>query len=251
MNDELLPPNPSVDGWYWATVSICGSMTPIEWRRHLWMTPIGALSPETAWRTGYRLVIPHPIPTPEQLDALHALERLLDNAQSLAPDGRVLSSVLLCDLRAALGQAMTDVTRTATLDVGLWPKTAASAWHVVVRQDAHARPVSFPEVWCWDGDRKQWRYKRLNYRNPVEAWRSGWRIIVAIPGPDHLWSLAYTAEVWAKAQESGDSVPGKWITDAKSFAALISAEAMIQNTLDCSRILEEIRERLRDQGAEP
>lgn len=78
MVDELLPPDPSVDGWYWLT-RIAGIHEAWRWlpSQRSWYSKNVAgsviLYAGTMARDGYRLASPHPIPGPEELDALHAL----------------------------------------------------------------------------------------------------------------------------------------------------------------------------------
>jgi len=71
----LLPPDPSVSGWYWLKQdgglpsfalwksgdNVWTSVRNIDW------------SPEALAREGYTLATPHRIPTAEQMDAVHAL----------------------------------------------------------------------------------------------------------------------------------------------------------------------------------
>ena len=81
MTDELLPPDPSRDGWYWVKQD---RVRPDAWewssRDQKWAVGPWVITPEEAARHAI-LASPHPILMPEQLDALHALpDALRDRA---------------------------------------------------------------------------------------------------------------------------------------------------------------------------
>ena len=72
MPDELLPPDPSKDGWYWWLRAPNGLVVPAQWRGYGWKVfgqPV-AYGAQFMADQGYTLASPHPIPGPEQLDAL-------------------------------------------------------------------------------------------------------------------------------------------------------------------------------------
>jgi hypothetical protein len=73
MVDELLPPDPSKDGWYW--VSVLGFQIAAVWVSSTgwWMqlTDGKHMTSRAAWLSGYRLASPHPIPGPEELEELY------------------------------------------------------------------------------------------------------------------------------------------------------------------------------------
>ena len=82
MVDQLLPPNPNKDGWYWVKQSDVGS-DAWEWssRDQKWAVGPWVITPEEAARHVI-LASPHPILTPEQLNALHALPAGIDRRNS-------------------------------------------------------------------------------------------------------------------------------------------------------------------------
>lgn len=78
MTDPLLPPDPSKRAWYWLWRQDIGPVLYL-WQpppkpafHGLWSSP-GRPAMTGAWATqeSYSLASPHPIPTPEELDALH------------------------------------------------------------------------------------------------------------------------------------------------------------------------------------
>ncbi len=70
MTEALFPPDKK-PGLYWV-VFPDGVQAIREWTGDVWHP--GAFDASFMWRVGYRLASPHPIPVPEQLDALHALK---------------------------------------------------------------------------------------------------------------------------------------------------------------------------------
>lgn len=113
MTDQLLPPNPSKDGWYWVqeiTQKPDVWCWKAKWRG--WSLSNGILTPREAAQYGCRLASPHPIPMPEQLEALHALPDAMVRAELAASDqadpksiaiGRGAAERSAAMLRAALG----------------------------------------------------------------------------------------------------------------------------------------------------
>lgn len=73
MTDQLLPPDPSKDGWYWVTSEDDGETFPLRWVawRRAWEYGADIWSPGAALNCGYRLASPHPIPGPERLEELY------------------------------------------------------------------------------------------------------------------------------------------------------------------------------------
>lgn len=94
MADELLPPDPTVDGWYWVghnsmrASPMYFNATKKSWWNEEDIQP-SWLSARMAAEECYTLASPHPIPTAEQLKRLH---KLLDEMVDTADDAdRVLS----------------------------------------------------------------------------------------------------------------------------------------------------------------
>lgn len=78
MSNALFPPDQSVDACYWVTIDQPWNpytVTPWRWCKvfRCWRGDCWMYDPEQARRDGYRLASPHPIPGPEELNALHAL----------------------------------------------------------------------------------------------------------------------------------------------------------------------------------
>lgn len=71
MPDELLPPDPSKDGWYWVKQSDVGP-APWQWLsgHREWAVAAWTITPEEAARIA-ALASPHPIPGPERLEELY------------------------------------------------------------------------------------------------------------------------------------------------------------------------------------
>lgn len=82
MTDELLPPDPTKDGFYWLAHSSgrprvwewCADGAEGSWQRD---SAVGSAHEMATW--GYLLASPHPIPGPPELDALHAFQDEMAN----------------------------------------------------------------------------------------------------------------------------------------------------------------------------
>lgn len=84
MTDELLPPDPSVDGRYWLIspdhAKLIGAWhaQSHRWVAEDWRRPG---TPMDLGIIGYTMASPHPIPGPAQLDALYALPDAIVKAE--------------------------------------------------------------------------------------------------------------------------------------------------------------------------
>lgn len=129
--------------------------------------------------------------------------------------------------------------RTKTDEMLMPIRATADGWHVVIRENTAA----LPQAWMWEHGSRKWLYRRQNYRSPVEAWRSGWRLVCEIPAAHLLRNIAFVAGAWATAQERGDQIPGRGIGDATSLAALAAIATFPDRIPDFERLLQDIRRR--------